>query len=327
MPPACTPGEALCECLNGTTCNSGVQCVFGECPDFTGQCPWEGDQECDEGGACAEGTDPFDCCATKQDGNCEEHNFGGACSKGTDWWDCGYCPWVDDGECDDNIYCPAGTDVNDCCATPNNGTCEEMSQGGECPDGTDPFDCGACETQFDGVCDEPGACPVGSDSFDCCSTPKNGVCEEEQAGGECPNGTDPYDCGVCQWVDDGVCDEPGLCAPGSDAADCCATAENGVCEEMSQGGECPDGSDPWDCGFCQWTNDNECDEPDLCPPGSDSDDCCAVQENGVCEEMSQGGQCPDGTDPWDCGFCQWTNDGECDEPNLCPPGSDAEDCA
>ena len=39
-----------------------------------------------------------------------------------------------------------------------------------------------------------------------------------------------------------------------------------------------------------------------------------------------GGMCPNGSDPWDCGFCQWTFDGECDEPNLCPPGSDAADC-
>ncbi|MFY0538684.1 hypothetical protein [Nannocystis pusilla] len=44
-----------------------------------------------------------------------EHGFpGGTCSKGSDHWDCGYCIWVDDGECDEGIFCPEGTDVNDC---------------------------------------------------------------------------------------------------------------------------------------------------------------------------------------------------------------------
>jgi hypothetical protein len=37
--------------------------------------------------------------------------------------------------------------------------------------------------------------------------------------------------------------------------------------------------------------------------------------------------CPDGSDWVDCGGeCQWANDGECDEPFLCPEGTDGNDC-
>jgi hypothetical protein len=184
-----------------------------------------------------------------------------------------------------------------------------------------------CPYEFDGNCDEGnGICPVGSDPHDCCAAQENGVCEEVGKGGDCPVGTDFFDCGGCEWLNDGVCDEPFLCPPGSDKPDCCATEENGVCEEVGMGGDCPVGDDAVDCGSCQWANDGYCDEPNLCPPGTDGDDCCATEENGVCEEVGQGGDCPDHSDDWDCGYCQWLNDGECDEPNLCPPGSDVPDC-
>lgn len=184
-----------------------------------------------------------------------------------------------------------------------------------------------CPYEFDGQCDEGnGICPPGSDPYDCCATQNNGVCEELSMGGNCPDGTDAFDCGGCEWTNDGVCDEPNLCPPGSDKPDCCATPNNGVCEEVDQGGECPEGTDYDDCGECQWMNDGVCDEPNLCDPGTDGDDCCATAENGVCEEIDQGGDCPDHSDDWDCGYCAWLNDGECDEPLLCPPGSDVADC-
>mgnify|MGYP000240480224 CR=1 FL=1 len=63
--------------------------------------------------------------------------------------------------------CPDGTDENDCCATPEDGVCEEQSQGGACPDGTDPYDCGFCPFEDDGECDVPEFCPEGSDVNDC----------------------------------------------------------------------------------------------------------------------------------------------------------------
>lgn len=55
-----------------------------------------------------------------------------------------------------------------------------------------------CESDGDGVCDEPSDCPLGTDS----------------------------DC-VCQSANDGVCDEPSVCAPGTDYPDCdCPTDQD-----------------------------------------------------------------------------------------------------
>jgi hypothetical protein len=317
------PGELLCPCLPGEVCNEGI-CVLGDCAPISGQCESEFDHFCDEGLNCNPGTDPFDCCAVWQNNVCEENGMGGNCPKGSDYWDCGYCPFMNDGNCDEGFDCPNGSDGEDCCATQQNGVCEEQSQGGMCPDGSDPWDCGFCPFDADGFCDEPDPCPPGSDS-DCCATQENGVCEEIDQGGMCPEGTDSWDCGECPFTNDGACDEPDLCPPGSDKDDCCAIPENGVCEELGQGGQCPDGSDFFDCGECPYTNDFFCDEPNLCPPGSDVADCCATSENGVCEEVGQGGQCPDLSDYYDCGQCPWPDDGFCDEPFLCPPGSD-NDC-
>jgi hypothetical protein len=58
---------------------------------------------------------------------------------------------------------------------------------------------------------------------------------------------------------------------------------------------------------CQYAHDGECDEPDLCSPGTDSDDC------------SMSFASPNS--------CQHAHDGECDEPDLCSPGTDRDDCS
>ncbi len=63
----------------------------------------------------------------------------------------------------------------------------------------------------------------------------------------------------------------------------------------------------------------------------DSNDC----SGGFCSEYSYtnvrvvDGSCEDEGSDDDSGFCEWRNDGECDEPEgtgLCPEGSDAADC-
>jgi hypothetical protein len=70
--------------------------------------------------------------------------------------------------------------------------------------------------------------------------------------------------GTCEWTNDGECDEPegtGLCAEGTDAADCTG---GGTCVEGSAG------------NTCVWACDLECDEPegtDLCSEGTDAYDC------------------------------------------------------
>jgi hypothetical protein len=100
----------------------------------------------------------------------------------------------------------------------------------------------------------------------------------------------------CPWAYDGECDEPGigtgLCAAGTDQADCAGA-----------GGP----------NSCRWAFDGECDEPGIgtgyCDAGTDQADCANV-----------GG--PDS--------CRWAFDGECDEPGIgtgvCAPGTDTTDC-
>ena len=51
---------------------------------------------------------------------------------------------------------------------------------------------------------------------------------------------------------------------------------------------------------CKHANDGECDEPNICARGTDTNDCANA--------------------------CKYANDGECDEPNICPRGTDANDC-
>jgi hypothetical protein len=323
----CTPGEIGCVCDADAECVPEATCWLGLCEkNGGGLCPYEFDGVCDEGnGICPFGSDPHDCCATPENGVCEEQSMGGACPDGTDLFDCGGCPYTNDGFCDEPDACPSGSDEADCCAGIENGVCEELGQGGDCPVGSDAWDCGSCPYANDGFCDEPDYCPSGSDEADCCAGIENGVCEELGQGGDCPDGSDFWDCGECPYDLDGACDEPFLCPPDSDG-DCCATVKNGVCEELGQGGMCPDGTDDYDCGFCPYTNDGACDEPNFCPPDSDGEDCCATPKNGVCEELGQGGMCPDGSDNYDCGVCPWENDAECDVPQLCPPGTDEADC-
>jgi len=101
------------------------------------------------------------------------------------------------------------------------------------------------------------------------------------------------------------------------------------------------GSEP---NSCPWAFDGECDEPHLCPNGTDTADCsgsgappagpnsCQWAFDGECDEPDI---CPSGTDTADCrggtvkigpNSCQWAFDGECDEPDLCSRGTDTADC-
>jgi hypothetical protein len=58
--------------------------------------------------------------------------------------------------------------------------------------------------------------------------------------------------------------------------------------------------------------------PTWCPP--------YVQHNGVCDEGDGPDQCPPNTDAADCGYCTEfrQNDGQCDEPQFCAPGTDPD---
>jgi hypothetical protein len=67
-------------------------------------------------------------------------------------------------------------------------------------------------------------------------------------------------CDTCEFANDGECDEPVLCATGTDSTDCsnpgictntCATAFDGECDDGGPGAQfsvCALGSDCDDCG-------------------------------------------------------------------------------
>ncbi len=172
----------------------------------------------------------------------------------------------------------------------------------------------------------------------------------------------------CQWSFDDACDEPeigsGLCARGTDAADCqpladaCQFAFDGECDEPTIGtGLCTAGSDTADCiaiaNSCEHAFNDVCDEPGgsgLCAPGTDARDCgpqdvaspnsCKFAFDGECDETGSGtGVCAIGTDTADCrrtaialgpDSCSFADDGECDEPGIgtgqCMAGTDTKDC-
>ena len=108
---------------------------------------------------------------------------------------------------------------------------------------------------------------------------------------------------TCKHTDDGVCDEPFVCVPGTDAHDChtcdhsivtfvagvrreyLATTNNSICDEPY---DCPHGTDTIDCenegdpATCMYHDDGHCDESHLvdgemkigpCAKGSDYIDC------------------------------------------------------
>jgi hypothetical protein len=161
----------------------------------------------------------------------------------------------------------------------------------------------------------------------------------------------------CEWSD--LCSDtaPSECLPGCQTswamggacrtaidriAPCLAansddcTAVTGACSAQSQA--LLDACSTTDCPY---TNDGICDEPDLCPAGTDTVDCstCPYTNDGDCDEPEGLDLCPEGTDVNDCtnpciegsagNTCVWACDEECDEPpgsQLCTAGTDTYDC-
>jgi hypothetical protein len=62
--------------------------------------------------------------------------------------------------------------------------------------------------------------------------------------------------------------------------------------------------------ICRYANDDECDEPAYCRPGTDAADCTGGADSFTDDTV-----------------CRYANDGACDEPAYCQPGTDAADCA
>ncbi|MCY3745347.1 MAG: hypothetical protein OXH05_03870 [Acidobacteria bacterium] len=71
---------------------------------------------------------------------------------------------------------------------------------------------------------------------------------------------------------------------------------------------------------CEFAADGTCDEPDLCAPGTDTNDCGADFEPAIAAFYPFAGKVlPDDT-------CQWAGNGMCEEPLLCERGTDTSDC-
>jgi hypothetical protein len=135
---------------------------------------------------------------------------------------------------------------------------------------------------------------------------------------DCREGVlDVVDDDSCTLANDGHCDEPYECDLGTDTMDC---SQEGFENGNSQ--------------YCQYAGDGECDEIQYCPAGSDTVDCCldgeprTADQHGtpvVAADVCCGGDCvPPGPD-----WCQYANDGACDEPPIgyeCPRGTDTTDC-
>ena len=185
--------------------------------------------------------------------------------------------------------------------------------------------CSSFETSVASYCETvPGA--------NSCSYAYDGFCDEPTL---CADGTDTYDCTplTCPYTNDGYCDEPTTCPTGTDTVDCassptCPYTNDWYCDE---GFSCSTGTDTADCQPCQYTNNGTCDEGIRCSYGTDTTDCsstptCPYTNDGFCDEPNT---CPVGTDTVDCAAssCPSTNDGVCDERLTCSVGTDVADCA
>ena len=303
-------------------------------------CRWANDGECDVPQYCDAGTDDTDCeaeanqpapkpdsCEYANDGECD---LPPTCDAGTDTTDCAAesggpnaCRYANDGECDEPNLCQTGTDTADCeaaaalaasggddsCRYANDGECDEPNL---CQPNTDKTDCAAqaarqvndpqnsCRYAYDDECDEPNLCDAGTDTADC------------SAGSGRPDS--------CRWANDGECDEPGLCNPGTDTTDCSAGGGlGGVLGGLgSLGGLGGALAGP---DSCEYANDGECDEPNLCDVGTDTTDCGGIAAPTLGQQSTGDAPRPHGPN-----HCASARDGTCDEPNRCPPDTDTDDC-
>ena len=87
----------------------------------------------------------------------------------------------------------------------------------------------------------------------------------------------------CEYAYDGECDEPRLCAPNTDTADCGSEDDYWKQKEAANRHASRVGDDS-----CEYVRDGECDEPDLCPIGTDTTDCGGRVEEWPMRQMAVG---------------------------------------
>lgn len=195
-----------------------VGCFTVDNSDEDDEC--DNDSDCDEGQVC-------------DDGDCEPANGGsggtfpgsggtgggttGTCATLCQWSvGCGFSTAAECTPACEDIYAIGGTcrsalDAYTQCIRSNSSNCNAGMTTGPCYSLGESFvnACTgdeACPFTLDGECDEPegtNLCPEGTDAVDCSST-----CVEGSAGD------------TCVWACDYECDEPDLCAPGTDSSDC-----------------------------------------------------------------------------------------------------------
>ncbi|XP_077986455.1 uncharacterized protein LOC144440886 isoform X1 [Glandiceps talaboti] len=147
---------------------------------------------------------------------------------------------------------------------------------------------------------------------------------------------------TCQYANDGMCDVPDYCLPGTDCSDCppfmCADGSTSIPGHYECDGDndCGDDSDEVNCeNSCNYAYDGVCDEPMYCEYGTDTDDCsgppfmCADGSNIPGHYECDGDDdCGDDSDEVNCeNSCQYAYDGMCDEPTYCGYGTDTDDCS
>jgi hypothetical protein len=288
---------------------------------------------------------PEGTCPTRDDGVCDEPSAGGECPAGSDPEDCrgGSGP-----ECTEAAECPQGEFCRE-------GQCVPV-ESGRC---TMDTDCGAAEycDVVTGMCNPdaaPGDCERSADCApgEVCNLGTHQCMPGGGGGDAC---VVDADCGLQDVCDNGVC-VPGGGGGGGDVAHACdgpATCPEGICvSEAESGGQFPGGicflecQDDSDCGggLCALVDPNfgvfaciatcrgpaDCRSDWVCYPDPAAPapycipDCNATgcSDGSACDPQS--GLCGGGGGGGECPF---TNDGECDEPILCPPGTDVADCA
>ena len=315
------PGHNWCQYANDGYCDEPTlgsgECPTGsdaaDCANVLAICQYTGDGLCDETDYCEPGTDSADCC----DGGTVKLDAAGAPVSASA--DCSGavaaavppCPYRGDGECDEVVYCAAGSDPEDCCdgdqvklwSTAVTGyqyhtIGTPVSNDAQCSGAAVSDLSNSCSLASNGQCDEPYGCTSGTDTLDCTM--------EGYEHGNSQN---------CQHAGDGECDEINLCPAGSDTVDCCLDGAprsrdlagfQVIAADVCCGAYCQVPGPGW----CQYANDGQCDEPPI------------------------GGECPVGTDTTDClasadSPCLYSDDGDCDEGpewKFCMPGTDFNDC-
>jgi hypothetical protein len=154
-----------------------------------------------------------------------------------------------------------------------------------------------CPYTNDGDCDEPnglGYCAWGTDTADCSNPYSNfgsGRYIPPGSGGYTPPVSSGGLMNPCPYTNDGDCDEPnglGLCAWGTDTADCSSPYSNygsGSGYSGGGGGYTPPVTGGGGGGLmnpCPYTNDGDCDEPNglgYCAWGTDTADCSNPYSN------------------------------------------------